>query len=237
MHVKSDEAYAYIDMVEDKISSCHYYISELNLNDPELNNLHQYFLLEDGHLSDLLRPKIYAKWHRVIYKAFQVDLDVIGQYKPLIISNMLAESILTATYDLALDHQLWKYALEQGKSLHGLESAKDQYRILINIPMEYQLKALKDIVKNITKFKAKITKINEYYANRELTKLYKYSKKSMGELRKLMIYDRNEYMAEQLVHYLDKSTFCAVGAAHLPGNKGMLALLKRRGYRVKPIFQ
>ena len=59
----------------------------------------------------------------------------------------------------------------------------------------------------------------------------------MGKLRKLMIYDRNEFMTNNLVALTEEgATFCAVGAAHLPGGKGMLRMLKRSGFKVKPIF-
>lgn len=76
----------------------------------------------------------------------------------------------------------------------------------------------------------------EYYKNGQITKLYKASKKSMGELRGLMIYERNEKMTQVLIDLMNEgSTFCSVGAAHLGGGKGMLRLLKNNGYKVKPI--
>ena len=34
---------------------------------------------------------------------------------------------------------------------------------------------------------------------------------------------------------LDRVSFAAVGAAHLFGKYGMLALLKRQGYQLKPV--
>jgi uncharacterized protein YbaP (TraB family) len=34
----------------------------------------------------------------------------------------------------------------------------------------------------------------------------------------------------------DKSSFIAVGALHLPGKKGIIELLREKGYTVKPII-
>ncbi len=55
--------------------------------------------------------------------------------------------------------------------------------------------------------------------------------------RENMLYIRNANM----VHVLDslmlsQSVFAGVGAAHLPGNKGMLKMLEDKGYTVKPLL-
>ena len=70
----------------------------------------------------------------------------------------------------------------------------------------------------------------------DVNSLYSITKKSMGKIRKLMIYDRNERMAQRVVeiHQL-KPCFVAVGAAHLGGNKGLLNLLKKQGYKIKSV--
>ena len=103
--------------------------------------------------------------------------------------------------------------------------------------MESQLKALRSCTKNVSKFRKKVLHLSELYKKGELTQLYKSSKKSMGKLRKLMVYDRNDFMAQNLIPLTEQgATFCAVGAAHLAGGKGMLRMLKRAGFKVKPIY-
>ena len=54
---------------------------------------------------------------------------------------------------------------------------------------------------------------------------------------KAMLFDRNEIMAKSMDSIMKTgSLFAAVGAAHLPGNKGMIEILRRKGYTVKPIL-
>ena len=51
-----------------------------------------------------------------------------------------------------------------------------------------------------------------------------------------MIYDRNKAWAGKLPAIMKAApTFVAVGALHLPGNKGLLNLLKKQGYTVEPV--
>lgn len=50
------------------------------------------------------------------------------------------------------------------------------------------------------------------------------------------IHARNLRMAESLFAYLDDNqVFVAVGALHLPGEEGLLSLLRSRGYELKPL--
>ena len=51
-----------------------------------------------------------------------------------------------------------------------------------------------------------------------------------------VITDRNKVMAERAKPYLDKRrTMIAVGAAHLPGDDGLVELLRRQGFTVTAV--
>lgn len=54
--------------------------------------------------------------------------------------------------------------------------------------------------------------------------------------RENMLYIRNENMVNSLVKLMpQKSVFAGVGAAHLPGNKGMINMLRESGYKVEAL--
>ena len=55
--------------------------------------------------------------------------------------------------------------------------------------------------------------------------------------QKRLIIDRNQRMVERMHKRLEEgNAFIAVGALHLPGEKGILRLLEHRGYRVRSIY-
>lgn len=238
MHVNSEEAYTPVTKAKHFMEQCQIYAGEMDLDDPELSQIGDVFMNEDDQLlEDFIGTKKYKKYKKIILKAFGINLDDIAHFRPLVISNMISESILTRSYDLALDHFLWQYAQAMGLKMKGLESAADQFRIMRAIPLDIQLKSLQSCAKDVSKFRKKVLRLSELYKESELTKLYKTSKKSMGNLRKLMIYDRNDYMSNNLIKLTEQgATFCAVGAAHLPGGKGIIRNLKKAGFSVKPIL-
>ena len=58
----------------------------------------------------------------------------------------------------------------------------------------------------------------------------------MGKIRKLMIYDRNEAMTMSIIELFNtKPSFVSVGVAHIPGKKGILSLLRQKGYKIQKI--
>jgi hypothetical protein len=51
------------------------------------------------------------------------------------------------------------------------------------------------------------------------------------------LYRRNEIQANSIDSILKRSSlFVGVGAAHLPGNRGVIELLRRKGYKLRPIY-
>jgi uncharacterized protein YbaP (TraB family) len=83
-------------------------------------------------------------------------------------------------------------------------------------------------------------KMVQNYIQENLPELYKYitAPKVMNENAKKWLLDvRNENWAVKMPNIMkDKSTFFAVGAAHLLGEQGVINLLRKKGYTVKPIL-
>jgi uncharacterized protein YbaP (TraB family) len=59
----------------------------------------------------------------------------------------------------------------------------------------------------------------------------------MQEHEDILLYNRNKNWVKQLKTIMQaEPVFVAVGAAHLVGTKGLIALLKKEGYKVKPLI-
>jgi uncharacterized protein YbaP (TraB family) len=83
-------------------------------------------------------------------------------------------------------------------------------------------------------------KMVQNYIQENLPELYKdiTAPKIMNEKsRKWMLDVRNKNWVVKMPEMMkDKSTFFAVGAAHLLGEQGVINLLRKSGYTVKPIM-
>ena len=76
------------------------------------------------------------------------------------------------------------------------------------------------------------------YITQDLDKLYQQSLSSPEFATHLdaLLFNRNAAWAPLIIAAAkEKPTFFAVGAGHLPGDKGVIELLRKQGYTVAPV--
>ncbi len=236
MHVQDDRAFTYKDLVEAKILECDAFAAEYALDESmELNNEHL-LLGNNRSIYDLWTPKKVDKYKKKVEKFYYTDLDMFQYFKPLVISNLLSQTVLQSNNIQSLDHYFWTFAQEHGKFMTGVEQFEDQIIVMEKIPMDYQLKSLVNMLDSSKKYKKSILKLMHQYQNGEIQQLYKSSKKSLGKIKKLLLYDRNVIMADNIEQLAGvQSIVCAIGVGHLAGKYGVLKLLKNKGFRLEPI--
>lgn len=235
MHVKSLSVVPCLDLVYQKIEHCVAFAAEFDLDDLQQAIDLSSFALPDGMiLSALLPQKRYAKLKKNIYQATGIDIALMEHSQPMLISNLIDEQMINQDTDLALDQQLWQFAKSLEKKMFGIETFAAQIEILQQIPITSQVQSLWSIGRNLKQHRKNLLKMTTWYEQAAVTKLYLAVKKGLHDLRGLLLYQRNIVMARRIAEVARQQTsFCAIGIAHLPGQKGVLRLLKKDGFKVK----
>ncbi len=235
MHARSDEAYTHLDLATGYLKSCNIFAGEIDLSQTQTN--HSDFYLPEGiTLISLLGFKKYSKYSKIVKKAFDFNLDQLVTFKPLVAQNIILEKLITESNVLPLDFKLHEIAKELGKELAGIETIFEQNNILNSISLKVQLKMFKDAFAKVNKMKRTLNNTINLYTSGDIQALYKESKKGLGKLRKIMLYNRNEIMANRIHNLItNDSFFVAIGAAHLGGKKGVLKRLTDKGIQILPV--
>ncbi|MCI5082473.1 MAG: TraB/GumN family protein [Saprospiraceae bacterium] len=237
MHVKDARAFHLQTLVQECISEVEQVAIEFDLDDTYVVQAMQYLYLPKGEtLTHLLSHKKYQKVRKRILIHSDFDIEQFQQMRPIVLQNMITDSLLQKDKTLRLDEHIWAFAKQQGKELTGIESYAEQLQAIAKIPIDYQLKSLLSFAFHFRSHYRQMNKMAEAYLKSDIQQLYKSARKSSGILRKPLIFDRNKIMAERIAQMiLEKPSFCAIGAAHLAGGKGVLRLLKHYGFHLKPI--
>jgi len=234
MHISEAEDLDRLGLIKDKIDECDFFATEMDLGKRSLMDVRSFHM--ELPLSSQMKASHYKRCQRSILKSFGVDLNQIGTLKPLIITNMIAEVVLGKMGCIGLDQYLYNYAQQGEKILGGVEKVTEQGEIMQRIPIDYQIKALRDISKNPKAFRRSVHHMNELYRSGQLQPLHKKAKKSLGKMRRTLLYDRNVIMANRINDMvMDHTSFIAIGAGHLSGGKGVLRLLKRKGFQIQQV--
>ena len=160
----------------------------------------------------------------------------------------LYTAILTCTPEqnskggYVLDRQLAVLAENNGADVEGLETPLEQFQAMADLPDELTMKGLLDAfqlpydMNDVTE-----TLIDLYLTgNSGLMTAFAADLSDDKTLdivfNQRIITDRNEVMAKRILPYLERgNVMMAVGALHLPGDRGVIALLRKQGYTLTPV--
>ena len=237
MHVRDNRAFRNIEFLKECIHNCSAFAAEFDLKDADNQQLQAAAALPDGSsLKDYLNPRIYKKLERLLLKETGHQLEHLKYSSPILLFNLISESQFQKDNTEALDSVLYNMAEEAGKTMMGLETFEEQMSVFSKVNLDDQCRSLKKIATHFVSFKREIKKTAELYIQGDLQKLLKKAKRSIGGMRQVLLYDRNLIMADRFETFAtEQSLFAAIGAGHLGGKKGVLRLLKKKGYTIKPV--
>ena len=194
----------------------------------------------------LLNQAEYEFVNQELTNTLRMSLDNLNKMHPSLISK-LYELELYKKYEhfeenTQSDTYFQLVAAKKGKPIAGLETVEQQVKLLFpeNIKKETQL--LVASIKNKEMLIQEMREMNRLYREGNLDALEVLANQSnkqwnvSEEENKKLIDDRNINWVKQLPDLIkNNSCFVAVGALHLPGNKGLIKLLKNEGYKVIPV--
>ena len=197
----------------------------------------------DTTLADLLSKEDYEKVKEYMgRKSGLLPFSQLETYKPMLASSLLMESGIGCEESVAMEQLILEEAKKNKKRVDGLETMSYQASIFDSIPYKLQAEQLLKYV-NDSGSKSEADKqfeeMIEAYKAQDIEKLGEYIKDDdggMSNYEDILIYNRNRNWVEKLKNLMpDKSLTIAVGAGHLAGEKGLIKLLRKAGYTVRPV--
>ena len=192
-------------------------------------------------LSDLLMPPQRARLERVC-AGLGVAPAALQSKRPWLAAMQLSLAHAVANgFDPAagVENVLVPEARARGLRLSYLETAEQQVRLLAGFTPEQERAFLAASLRQIEEDENSLAVLAEAWARGDTSALDAMSRTQLGEAGEgvyaALITDRNVAWANAIAHRLqgEGRIFYAVGAAHLVGDGGVVALLRARGVRVE----
>ncbi|WP_439815259.1 TraB/GumN family protein [Zavarzinia sp. CC-PAN008] len=220
---------------------------ELRAADMGMTAMIGFMVMLDGRtLDNVLGPELYQQT-RAVLQTYGLPSVMIDRLSPTGVIAMLSlppsEIALMRTGAKPLDLDLEQRA--EGKSIHALETAQEQIAAFAEIPEAMKIEWIRASVERQQEMGSAYEEMLNLYTKGDLAGIYRLSREISDEvdpaldahLQKALLVDRNVRMVERMTPYLEKGqAFVAVGAAHMPGDDGILALLERAGWTVTKAF-
>ena len=146
-----------------------------------------------------------------------------------------------------LDSQLLELAKARRVPLHQIENVEEQVFTFDEFPMEAQVALLRHSLAHRDELLALAEDTMQAYLAKDLARLWRLREEfnrrhpqvapHQAVMTKRVVLDRNVVMAFRMQRQLRRgSAFVALGALHLYGDKGVLALLEEDGYRATRVY-
>jgi uncharacterized protein len=211
---------------------------------------------QDAKISDTLQAAIDKS--EVIY--FEVDMDntaeLMGLFKYIRmkdnkklsdlmtaeeyerVKTYFSESKMPCETKNGMEEVIMQEVKKQQKPINGLESIAFQASVFDSIPYTEQARELLQTIDSSDKEDSSTLRMLEVYRSQDLDAIEQLTAQEEGlsAYLDLFLYHRNAKWIPTIEAAIQKSpTLIAVGAAHLPGTKGLIQLLVKAGYQLRPM--
>ncbi|MFC6103768.1 TraB/GumN family protein [Olivibacter domesticus] len=225
--------------IKEKFDSSKQLYLEIDFSDPNIGMkmMQMMQMRNDSTFHDLYDSLTYAQINDTLEKHTHMGLDMFNKIKPFGLYSVVMMSALgcqPASWELTLV----KMAKEKGWKMNGLETLESQAAIFDTVPYLLQAEQLKEMAFNMDSTKQEINKLIKLYKEQDINTMHeKITSDPLTEnYLDIMLYNRNANWISTIIKQAQTtSTFFAFGAGHLGGEKGVINLLRRRGYTVRPI--
>jgi uncharacterized protein YbaP (TraB family) len=204
--------------------------------------MHKTFMSGGKTLRDLLSEEDYALVRERASQRSMLPMSTLERMKPMFVASML-EGESDAQGDnsrmTSVEMELYRLARKQQLATAGLETIEYQLSLFDSIPYALQARMLVEQLRQLNDASGEFARMVALYQQKDLSAMETMTRESFGDepiIQEALIYRRNRDWIPIIVRMMrEQPTFFAVGAGHLGGAQGVIALLRKEGYRVEAV--
>ena len=247
IHLMREDGYPLNRTIEGAYHDAQTLVLEINLDEASSSEA-QSLMLSKGlyPAGQTLRESLSPKTFELIKKKTEelgLDIQQVNRLKPWLVTITLAAMQLEQLgYDskLGIDKHFFDKAKTDKKEILSLESVEFQVNLLEGMSLGNQEAALLETIQELDLFKKEFEDIIKAWSSGESMKLNELlleSFKDYPELLNQLIVQRNKNWVPKIEEFLNHkgNVLVVVGAAHLIGNKGVIEMLRQKGYAVEQL--
>ncbi|MEA3447137.1 MAG: TraB/GumN family protein [Bacteroidota bacterium] len=239
IHIQAKEVFAYDTLIYDKMRSCEALAVELIIDEIDPESTKELMLMEEGSIADYLSDEEYHLLDSVMKARTGQPLMLFEKMKPFFLSSQIMQTMMPKEMPLPLDMHFIDTARKMDKNILALEELSDQIGAIEKMSVEEQVDMLMDgLTDEENSMEKQFTRLVDAYVAQDLDSLQVLMRDTAlpESFGKELIVNRNKGMAKALHKIMKKqSVFAAFGAAHLVGEKGVIELLRQKGYEIEPV--
>ncbi|HEY0092615.1 MAG TPA: TraB/GumN family protein [Flavobacterium sp.] len=213
---------------------------ELDMDDPTIQqSMMAGITMKDKTMTTLASAADIKIVDAIIMEKLGMPVVALNSVKPAMVSTMMLPLLMGCPI-ASVEQELVNLAKTQKEEVYGLETVAEQMAVFDAIPYQVQMDELVKSAKD--KFaadKKELDAISILYKEKDIEGMHRMMSTSENKIssqyQDQLLYNRNQNWIPKIEKIAkEKPTFFAVGAGHLAGEKGVIKLLRKKGYMVEP---
>ncbi len=247
IHLLKKEIYPLNKKIEDAFDKSNILVVEANINNIGQFDIQKLIEIAFYPENESLEKHVSRETYEIIKKEFGglgLPLEFINKQKPWFLALTLTSmELVKLGFDPIYGIDVHFLSNASGKKILELESLDYQINLFSRFSdadqelfLLYTLKDLNTLSQELDKLIHAWTSGDTKSMESIITKSIKKDRR-MSSIYEKLIYERNRNMASRIEEFLKtkETYFVIVGAGHLVGNKGIIEILKRKGYHVEQL--
>jgi uncharacterized protein YbaP (TraB family) len=229
------------EATKQKFSETQQIYLELDMDDPKMmpEMMKSMYMTDGSTLKTLMSEFDYQKVSQFFKDSLKTNIGMMDKMKPFVLSSMTIPKLI-ACPSQSYEETFVKMAKNENKEVLGLETVQEQFGAMDKMGMKKQADLmLVKMIENWNDGKQELKQLITDYKNQDVEALYADmadSKTMDAEFEGSLLENRNKNWISKIKTITkEKPTFFAVGAGHLGGKKGVIALLRNEGFTVKAV--
>ena len=225
--------------IAEKLKSTKQLYLEMDMDDPQLMaRMQKAIMISDTtNWLNLVDTKRMQSASDTFQQLTHFPLQQLKMVKPFGLLSLTIPGLLGCA-PASWEMTLVKLAKENNQEVLGLETVDRQMEVIDAMSLQEQATLLVDLLNNTDSSRKSFNGLIGIYKSKDIDKIQALTvaDQAYGKFEYELLTKRNSEWVPLIEKIAtDKPSFFAFGAAHLGGENGVIALLRKKGYTVKPI--
>ncbi|HYG51378.1 MAG TPA: TraB/GumN family protein [Flavobacteriales bacterium] len=237
IHLQDKRVFAFDKTVSRIFDTCKAYAMEVNMDEVDKLAMAKSIMLEKP-LDEILEPGKYALLDSLMRVRTGDGMGIYKNLKPFFMAGELIKAYEHQDMAFPLDIELFNKAKKEKMKVVGIEKMEEQLEAVNKMTIEEQADMVIEGLKDWNKSQELYNKMIKVYLNQDIAQMAVLMNDTTlpASFQTALLTDRNKVMAARIDKIVqEQPTFNAVGAGHLYGNDGVIELLRKKGYTVRPV--
>ena len=241
IHIICKDDFVMTEATKQKFLEVQQVYLELDMDDPKMmpEMMKSMYMTDGSTLKILMSEADYQKVSQFFKDSLKTDIGMMDKMKPFVLSSMTIPKLIDCPSQ-SYEETFVKMAKKENKEILGLETVQEQFGALDKMGMKKQADLmLVKMIQSWNEGKQELKQLIKDYKNQDVEAMYEDMAKSKTmdtQFEENLLVTRNINWISKIQKITkEKSTFFALGAGHLGGKKGVIALLRNAGFTVRAV--